>query len=123
WPEFSRIHPFAPLRQTQGYQVLFKQLEGWLAEITGFAAISLQPNAGSQGEYAGLLLIRGYHESRGETHRNVCLIPTSAHGTNPASAAIAGFKIVAVACDANGNVEIPNLKSVCEKHRGDLAAL
>src|SRR5678815_5786799 len=85
WPEFNRIHPFAPLRQTRGYQVLFQQLEDWLSEITGFCGISLQPNAGSQGEYAGLLVIRAYHANRGDTNRNVCLIPTSAHGTNPAS--------------------------------------
>src|SRR5438067_8899785 len=99
WPEFNRIHPFAPLRQTRGYQTLFQQLEEWLAEITGFAGISLQPNAGSQGEYAGLLVIRAYHASRGEGHRRVCLIPTSAHGTNPASAVMAGLKVVAVICD------------------------
>ena len=96
WPEFGRIHPFAPLDQTAGYLEMFAQLEKWLAEITGFAAVSLQPNAGSQGEYAGLLVIRAYHESRGDAHRNVCLIPTSAHGTNPASAVIAGFNVVAV---------------------------
>ena len=123
WPEFARIHPFAPLRQTQGYQVLFKQLEGWLAEITGFAAISLQPNAGSQGEYAGLLLIRGYHESRGETHRNVCLIPTSAHGTNPASAVMAGLKVVAVACDKEGNIDLADLRAKARTHHNDLACL
>src|SRR5207248_7177810 len=102
WPEFARIHPFAPLRQTQGYQILFKQLEGWLAEITGFAAISLQPNAGSQGEYAGLLVVRAYYKSRGEYNRYVCLILTSEHGTNPASAAMAGLSVVAVACDKEG---------------------
>src|SRR6185437_2268294 len=99
WPEFAKLHPFVPLEQTRGYQTIFKQLEEWLGEITGFAGISLQPNAGSQGEYAGLLVIRGYHEHRGETHRNICLIPTSAHGTNPASAVMAGMKVVAVACD------------------------
>ena len=93
WPEFGRLHPFAPLRQARGYQILFQQLEEWLAEITGFAGISLQPNAGSQGEYAGLLVIRAWHASRGEGHRNVCLIPTSAHGTNPASAVMAGLKV------------------------------
>jgi glycine dehydrogenase len=123
WPEFSRIHPFAPLHQTQGYQILFKQLEGWLAEITGFAAISLQPNAGSQGEYAGLLLIRGYHESRGKAHRDVCLIPTSAHGTNPASAVMAGLKVVAVACDKEGNIDVADLRAKAEVHRNDLACL
>jgi glycine dehydrogenase len=93
WPEFSKIHPFAPRSQTRGYQVLFQQLEEWLAEITGFAGISLQPNAGSQGEYTGLLVIRKYHESRGDRHRNICLIPQSAHGTNPASAVMAGMKV------------------------------
>ncbi|MEW6305655.1 MAG: aminomethyl-transferring glycine dehydrogenase [Verrucomicrobiota bacterium] len=123
WPEFGRIHPFAPLRQTQGYRQLFQQLEEWLAEITGFAGISLQPNAGSQGEYAGLLVIRAYHASRGESHRNVCLIPTSAHGTNPASAVMAGFKVVAVACDKEGNIDVADLRAKTEAHKNDLAAL
>ena len=123
WPEFAKIHPFAPVKQTRGYQILFKQLEDWLAEITGFAGISLQPNAGSQGEYAGLLVIRAYHESRGDTHRNVCLIPTSAHGTNPASAVMAGMKVVAVACDANGNIDVADLKSKAEAHKKDLSCL
>jgi glycine dehydrogenase len=123
WPEFARIHPFAPIKQTRGYQILFQQLEDWLAEITGFAGISLQPNAGSQGEYAGLLVIRAYHESRGDTHRNVCLIPTSAHGTNPASAVMAGMKVVAVACDTNGNIDVADLKSKAEAHKNDLSCL
>jgi glycine dehydrogenase len=123
WPEFAKIHPFAPVKQTRGYQILFQQLEDWLAEITGFAGISLQPNAGSQGEYAGLLVIRAYHESRGETHRNVCLIPTSAHGTNPASAVMAGMTVVAVACDTNGNIDVADLKSKAEAHKNDLSAL
>ena len=123
WPEFGRMHPFAPADQTQGYAELFKQLEGWLAEITGFAAVSLQPNAGSQGEYAGLLVIRAYHESRGDGKRNVCLIPTSAHGTNPASAVVAGFKVVAVACDAMGNVDVADLERKATEHADDLAAL
>ncbi|WP_428937800.1 aminomethyl-transferring glycine dehydrogenase [Fontivita pretiosa] len=123
WPEFARIHPYAPPEQTQGYQILFEQLEKWLAEITGFEAISLQPNAGSQGEYAGLLAIRGYHESRGEAHRDVCLIPTSAHGTNPASAVIAGFKVVAVGCDAQGNIDIEDLNRKAEAHKDRLGAL
>ncbi|HUA64829.1 MAG TPA: aminomethyl-transferring glycine dehydrogenase, partial [Alphaproteobacteria bacterium] len=123
WPEFAKIHPFAPLDQTLGYQKLFEQLESWLKEITGFAAISLQPNAGSQGEYAGLLAIRAWHESRGEKHRNVCLIPTSAHGTNPASAVMAGMKVVAVACDTNGNVEVNDLRAKAEAHKKDLSAL
>ncbi len=123
WPEFGRLHPFAPADQAQGYATLFAQLEDWLSEITGFAAVSLQPNAGSQGEYAGLLAIRGYHENRGDHHRDVCLIPVSAHGTNPASAALAGFKVVAVACDAMGNIELDDLRRKAEAHAKDLAAL
>ncbi|MEH2244029.1 aminomethyl-transferring glycine dehydrogenase [Nostoc sp.] len=123
WEEFGKIHPFAPASQTQGYQILFEQLETWLAEITGFAGISLQPNAGSQGEYAGLLVIRQYHESRGQKHRNVCLIPTSAHGTNPASAVMCGMKVVAVACDLQGNIDVDDLKAKAEKHSNELAAL
>jgi glycine dehydrogenase len=123
WPEFAKIHPFAPLAQARGYQILFQNLEDWLAEITGFAGISLQPNAGSQGEYAGLLVIRAYHESRGDAHRNVCLIPTSAHGTNPASAVMAGMKVVAVACDTNGNIDVADLKSKAEAHKADLSCL
>ncbi|MHC5723013.1 MAG: aminomethyl-transferring glycine dehydrogenase [Nostoc sp.] len=123
WEEFGKIHPFAPASQTQGYQILFKQLEAWLAEITGFAGISLQPNAGSQGEYTGLLVIRQYHENRGEAHRNVCLIPTSAHGTNPASAVMCGMKVVAVACDSQGNIDVDDLKSKAEKYSNELAAL
>ena len=123
WPEFARLHPFAPLRQARGYQLLFQQLEDWLAEITGFAGISLQPNAGAQGEYAGLLVIRAYHASRGEGRRNVCLIPTSAHGTNPASAVMAGLKVVAVACDAEGNIDENDLRTKAEEHKSDLAAL
>jgi len=123
WPEFGRLHPFAPADQTKGYAKLFAQLEKWLGEITGFAAVSLQPNAGSQGEYAGLLVIRAYHESRGEGHRNICLIPTSAHGTNPASAAMCNFKVVAVACDANGNIDVADLKAKAAEHAANLAAL
>jgi glycine dehydrogenase len=123
WPEFAKVHPFAPLNQTRGYQKLFEQLENWLAEITGFAGISLQPNAGSQGEYAGLLVIRAYHAARGEAHRNVCLIPTSAHGTNPASAAMAGMKIVAVACDDKGNIDVADLRAKAEAHKNELACL
>ncbi|MHC5673007.1 aminomethyl-transferring glycine dehydrogenase [Nostoc sp.] len=123
WEEFGKIHPFAPALQTQGYQILFKQLEAWLTEITGFAGISLQPNAGSQGEYTGLLVIRQYHENRDEAHRNVCLIPTSAHGTNPASAVMCGMKVVAVACDSQGNIDVDDLKSKAEKHSNKLAAL
>jgi len=123
WPEFAKLHPFAPPEQTRGYRKLFVELEAWLAEITGFAAVSLQPNAGSQGEYAGLLVIRAHHEARGEGHRNVCLIPTSAHGTNPASAVMCGFEVVPVACDAQGNVDIGDLKRKAEAHTDNLAAL
>jgi glycine dehydrogenase len=123
WPEFAKIHPFAPLGQARGYQILFQNLEDWLEEITGFAGISLQPNAGSQGEYTGMLVIRAWHESRGDKRRNVCLIPTSAHGTNPASAAMAGMKIVAVACDTNGNIDVADLKAKAEAHKNDLACL
>jgi glycine dehydrogenase len=123
WPEFGQLHPFAPLRQTAGYQTLFQQLEDWLAEITGFAGISLQPNAGSQGEYAGLLVIREFHQHRGEGHRNICLIPQSAHGTNPASAVMAGMKVVAVACDEEGNINVADLKAKAEANRPGLAAL
>jgi glycine dehydrogenase len=123
WPEFGRIHPFAPVEQTRGYQSLFKQLEKWLAEITGFAAISLQPNAGSAGEYAGLLVIRAYHQSRGQGHRDVCLIPESAHGTNPASAVIAGFKVVPVGVDDAGNIDLADLTAKAQQHREHLAAL
>ena len=123
WPEFGKLHPFAPLKQAKGYQTIFKDLENWLAEITGFSGISLQPNAGSQGEYAGLLVIRAYHEHRKETHRNICLIPTSAHGTNPASAVMAGMKVVAVACDMDGNIDVSDLRAKAEAHKNDLAAL
>lgn len=123
WSEFSKIHPFAPLSQTTGYQVLFQQLEDWLAEITGFAAISLQPNAGSQGEYAGLQVIRRYHQHRGEEHRTICLIPESAHGTNPASAVMCGLKVVAVKCDYQGNIDVDDLTRQAEKHSKELAAL
>jgi glycine dehydrogenase len=123
WPEFAKLHPFAPLRQAQGYTLLFQQLEKWLAEITGLAGVSLQPNAGSQGEYAGLLCLRAYHQSRQQGHRNVCLIPTSAHGTNPASAVMAGMRVVAVACDAQGNIDLADLRAKAAAHRDDLACL
>ena len=123
WAEFSNIHPFVPLEQTQGYQILFQQLETWLAEITGFAGVSLQPNAGSQGEYAGLLTIRAYHQHRGQTDRHICLIPTSAHGTNPASAVMAGMKVVTVNCDREGNIDVDDLKAKAEKYQHELAAL
>ena len=123
WPEISKVHPFAPREQTAGYVKICKQLEEWLAEITGFAAVSLQPNAGSQGEYAGLLAIREYHASQGEAHRNVCLIPTSAHGTNPASAVMAGFKVVPVACLKDGDIDLADLRGKADEHARDLAAL
>jgi glycine dehydrogenase len=123
WPQISKLHPFAPLEQAAGYLEIFHQLEDWLAEITGFAAVSLQPNAGSQGEFAGLLAIREYHASRGEAHRNVCLIPTSAHGTNPASAVMAGFKVVSVACLKDGDIDLADLRAKADQHARDLAAL
>ena len=123
WPEFSKLHPFAPTDQTAGYTEMARQLEQWLAEITGFAAVSLQPNAGSQGEYAGLLAIREFHKSRGEATRNVCLIPTSAHGTNPASAVMAGFKVVPVACLKDGDIDLADLRARADEHGKDLGAL
>jgi glycine dehydrogenase len=123
WPEFASLHPFVPRDQAEGYQILFQRLEAWLAEITGFAGISLQPNAGSQGEYTGLMVIRAYHKSRGEGHRNVCLIPSSAHGTNPASSVMAGLNVVVVACDENGNVDVDDLRKKAEKHQDKLAAM
>jgi len=123
WPEISKLHPFAPNDQTAGYIEMCTQLEEWLAEMTGFAAVSLQPNAGSQGEYAGLLAIREYHASRGEAHRNICLVPTSAHGTNPASAVMAGFKVVSVACLKDGDIDLADLRSKADEHARDLAAL
>jgi glycine dehydrogenase len=123
WPEISKLHPFAPSDQTAGYMEICQQLEDWLAEITGFAAISLQPNAGSQGEFAGLIAIREYHASRGEAHRNVCLIPTSAHGTNPASAVMAGFKVVSVACLKDGDIDLADLRAKADEHARNLAAL
>ncbi|VTU26629.1 Glycine dehydrogenase [decarboxylating] [Variovorax sp. PBL-H6] len=123
WPEFANIHPFAPAEQLRGYAELDAQLRAWLCEATGYAGISLQPNAGSQGEYAGLLAIKAYHEAQGHGHRNICLIPSSAHGTNPASAQMAGMKVVVTACDAQGNVDMDDLARACEQHRDDLAAV
>jgi len=123
WAEFANIHPYAPASQTAGYEALVAQLEGWLAELTGYDAVSVQPNAGSQGELAGLLAIRGYHRSRGETHRDVCLIPSSAHGTNAASAVMAGMRVVVVACDDNGNVDLTDLAAKIAKHADALAAI
>ena len=123
WPEFANIHPFAPTDQTEGYQTLISDLESMLSEITGYDGISLQPNAGSQGEYAGLLAIKSYHESRGDQHRDICLIPSSAHGTNPASAQMCGMKVVVVACDDQGNVDIDDLKQKAEQHGDNLSAI
>jgi glycine dehydrogenase len=123
WPEFAKLHPFAPDDQTAGYREMSQQLADWLAEITGFAAVALQPNAGSQGEYAGLLAIREYHASRGQAARNICLIPTSAHGTNPASAVMAGFKVVPVACLKDGDIDLADLRAKADTHKDDLAAL
>jgi len=123
WPEFARLHPFAPRDQALGYAALIDDLERWLSECTGFAGVSLQPNAGSQGEYAGLLVIRAYHESRGDTGRTVCLIPSSAHGTNPASAVMCGFEVVPVACDTNGNIDVADLRAKTAVHASKLAAL
>jgi len=123
WRNFGGIHPFAPTSQAQGYRTMFDDLERWLAEITGFHAVSLQPNAGSQGEYAGLLTIRRHLKGTGEGHRNICLIPTSAHGTNPASAIMAGMKVVAIACDDQGNIDVDDLRAKAESHSDQLAAL
>ncbi|WP_317205905.1 aminomethyl-transferring glycine dehydrogenase, partial [Janthinobacterium sp.] len=123
WPEFSAIHPFAPDAQTVGYREMISQLEEMLCALTGYAAVSLQPNAGSQGEYAGLLVIKAYHESRGEGHRNICLIPSSAHGTNPASANMVGMQVVVTACDASGNVDLADLQAKAEKHSANLACV
>ncbi len=123
WPEFAALHPFAPADQLQGYAELDAQLRAWLCQATGYAGISLQPNAGSQGEYAGLLTIRAYHAAHGQGHRNICLIPSSAHGTNPASAQMAGLTVVVTACDASGNVDLDDLKAKCERHSQNLAAV
>ncbi|MDO9284316.1 MAG: beta-eliminating lyase-related protein, partial [Aquabacterium sp.] len=123
WPEFAHIHPFAPADQRAGYAELNDQLCSWLSQATGYAGVSLQPNAGSQGEYAGLLAIRGWHASRGEGHRTICLIPESAHGTNPASAQMAGMQVVVVKCDAQGNVDLVDLQAKCSQHSANLAAI
>ena len=123
WPEFANIHPFAPAEQLQGYAELDRQLRDWLCQATGYAGISLQPNAGSQGEYAGLLVIKAFHEANGQGQRTVCLIPSSAHGTNPASAHMAGMSVVVTACDAQGNVDMADLQAKCEKHSANLAAV
>ena len=123
WPEFGKIHPYAPLEQAKGYRQLFDRLEKALVEITGFAAVSLQPNAGSQGEYTGLLVIRQFHQSRGQSHRNVCLIPQSAHGTNPASAVMAGMRVVVVKTDEHGNIDVADLEAKAKSNADNLAAL
>ncbi|TVP48984.1 MAG: glycine dehydrogenase (aminomethyl-transferring) [Mongoliibacter sp.] len=123
WPEFGQLHPFAPQDQAAGYYELFQNLRNWLSEITGFADTSLQPNSGAQGEYAGLMVIRAYHQSRGDHHRNIALIPTSAHGTNPASAVMAGMKVVLVKCDESGNIDVEDLRAKAEAHKNDLASL
>jgi glycine dehydrogenase len=123
WPKFGGLHPFVPTDQAAGYQTLFARLKKWLAEITGFTAVSLQPNSGAQGEYAGMLTIRAYHLSRGDTHRNICLIPSSAHGTNPASAVMAGMQVVVVKCDDNGNIDVDDLRTKAAKHQEDLSAV
>jgi glycine dehydrogenase len=123
WAEFGSLHPFAPRDQAEGYHALFARLETWLSQITGYDAVSLQPNSGAQGEYAGLLAIRGYHASRGEAHRNVCLIPSSAHGTNPASAHMAGMEVVVVACEGNGDVDVADLRAKAAQHGKNLAAV
>jgi glycine dehydrogenase len=123
WPEFAHMHPFAPAEQSQGYRELIEELERMLAEATGYAAVSLQPNAGSQGEYAGLLIIKAWHQSRGQGHRDVCLIPSSAHGTNPASAQMAGMRVVVVGCDVQGNVELADLEAKAVQHADRLAAI
>ena len=123
WPEMGRMHPFAPANQALGYKILFEDLNEWLSEITGFAAMSLQPNSGAQGEYAGLMVIRAYHESRGEGHRNIALIPSSAHGTNPASAVMAGMKVVVTKCDERGNIDLDDLRQKAELHSQNLSCL
>lgn len=123
WPEIGNMHPFAPADQTEGYAEIFNNLNDWLCEITGFAAMSLQPNSGAQGEYAGLMVIRAYHADRGESHRNIALIPSSAHGTNPASAVMAGMKVVVTKCDEQGNIDLDDLRAKAEEHSANLAAL
>jgi glycine dehydrogenase len=123
WPEFADIHPFCPANQREGYAMLDQQLRDWLCQATGYAGISLQPNAGSQGEYAGLLAIKGFHESKGQGHRNICLIPSSAHGTNPASAMMVGMTVVVTKCDEMGNVDMTDLKAKCEQYSANLAAI
>jgi glycine dehydrogenase len=123
WPEFANMHPYVPLDQAEGYLDLIHELERWLASITGYDAVSVQPNSGAQGEFAGLLAIRGYHESNGQGHRDICLIPQSAHGTNPASAVMAGMKVVVVKCDDDGNIDVADLEAKASEHKDNLAAI
>ncbi len=123
WPEFSQVHPYAPIDQAEGYHEMFRQISDWLKDCTGLSAVSLQPNAGAQGEYTGLLVVRAYHESQKAAHRKICLIPSSAHGTNPASAVMAGMEVVVVRCDERGNIDVDDLRAKAEEHRGRLAAL
>ena len=123
WPEFNGLHPFSPVDQAMGYQQIISELEQYLCTITGFSAVSLQPNSGAQGEYAGLMVIRAYHHSRNEHHRDVVLIPSSAHGTNPASAVMAGMKVVVVKCDDHGNIDISDLRTKAEANKANLSAL
>ena len=123
WPEFAQVHPFAPADQREGYAILDRQLREWLCQATGYAGISLQPNAGSQGEYTGLLVIRAWQQARGQGHRDICLIPASAHGTNPASAQMAGMQVVVTGCDAEGNVDLAELEAKCVEHSDRLAAV
>src|SRR5690606_38342242 len=123
WPEFAELHPFAPLDQAEGLVQIVRDLETWLAEITGYDAVSLQPNAGSQGEFAGLLAIRNYHRSRGEEQRDICLIPSSAHGTNAASAVMAGLKVVVVGAEKHGSIDLDDLRTKCEQYADRLAAI
>ena len=123
WPEFSNIHPFAPSEQVEGYQSLIQELNDWLISITGFDAISMQPNSGAQGEYAGLMIIRAYHKAQGNDHRNTCLIPDSAHGTNPASAVMAGMRVVVVDCDDQGNIDIDDLKKKIMENEDNLSSV
>ncbi|KAE9856865.1 glycine dehydrogenase (aminomethyl-transferring), partial [Escherichia coli] len=117
WAEFGNLHPFAPAEQSEGYRQLTDELEAMLCSATGYDAVSLQPNAGSQGEYAGLLAIRAYHQSRGDSQRDICLIPSSAHGTNPATASMVGMRVVVVACDARGNVDVEDLRNKASEHK------
>lgn len=123
WPEFGKLHPFAPLAQAKGYQLLLADLENWLVKVTGYDAVCMQPNSGAQGEYAGLLAIKKYHESRGEGHRDICLIPASAHGTNPASAQMAGLKVIVTACDKSGNVDLDDLRAKAAEAGDQLSCL